>query len=312
MIIDSDFQPHSLLKNPHLQTLWAQFFPPPAYRGRIEKFTLSDGDFLELEWFDADGPLAIILHGLEGSIDSAYARAICHDLHLAHYQVLFVHFRGCGETPNLKARSYHSGDTQDFQEIIHYAREKTNKPLDAAIGYSLGGNVLLKYLGEKGEDSLIRKAVAVSVPFQLADAAKRLESGTSRLYQTVLLRRLQESYLRKFSSMPSPLDVQVKTLKTFLLFDDKITAALNGFKDVHDYYQQSSSRQFIPHITTETLIIHAKDDPFMFPYSSPSADELPNSVQLELTDHGGHVGFISGKLVPKRWLEPRIIQFLLE
>lgn len=312
MIIDSDFHPHPLLKSPHLQTLWAQFFPPAKYRGRMEKITLSDGDFLELEWFDEEGPLVIILHGLEGSIDSAYARAICHTLHQENYHVLFMHFRGCGEVPNLKARSYHSGDTQDFQEVIRYAQEKTQKSVEAAIGYSLGGNVLLKYLGEKGTESAINKAVAVSVPFQLADAAKRLEIGASRLYQRVLVRRLQRSYQRKFSATPSPLNVDVKKLNNFFSFDNGVTAPLNDFKDVHDYYQQSSSRQFIPKITAKTLIIHSKDDPFMFPDTSPSSAELPNSVQFELADHGGHVGFIAGKVLPRRWLEPRILQFLLE
>lgn len=312
MIIDSDFHPHPLLKNPHLQTLWAQFFPPPKYRGRTEKMTLSDGDFLELEWFDAKGPLVVILHGLEGSIDSAYARAICRSLHQADSQVLFMHFRGCGEAPNLKARSYHSGDTQDFQEVLEYAQQKTNKAVMAAIGYSLGGNVLLKYLGEKGAHCVISKAVAVSVPFQLADAAKRLESGASRLYQRVLLNRLQQSYHAKFSTQASPLTIDVNQLNSFFRFDDAVTAPLNGFIDVHDYYQQSSSRQFIPNITAKTLIIHSKDDPFMFPDTSPTANEIPQSVQLELTTYGGHVGFIAGKRVPRRWLEPRILQFLLD
>lgn len=310
MIIDSDFQPHPLLKSPHLQTLWAQFFPPPKYRGRAETLTLSDGDFLELEWFDAEGPLAIILHGLEGSIDSAYARAICKTLHQANYQVLFMHFRGCGEATNLKARSYHSGDTQDFQEVLDYAQQVTGKTVDTAIGYSLGGNVLLKYLGEQGTKCKINKAVAVSVPFQLADAAKRLEKGPSRLYQHVLIKRLRRSYERKFSSIASPLKVDVNTLNTFCEFDDAVTAPLNGFKDVHEYYAQSSSRQFIPSITTNTLIIHAKDDPFMFQDSSPTTAELPICVKLELTEHGGHVGFISGTFMTQRWLEPRILRFI--
>ena len=310
MITESNFKPLWWLKNPHLQTLWPTLSNRSENRGTPERITLSDGDFLDIEWFDGSGNLVLLLHGLEGSIHSPYAVAATKALSAKGYHVVFMHFRGCSGEPNLLDRSYHSGHTSDLQEIIEHVKRKTGKPLEAAIGYSLGGNVLLKWLGEQGKQSFINQAIAVSVPFKLSDAAIRMSEGFSKLYEYRLLRDLRKSYKEKFSNHPSPLDVDVDQLNTFFKFDDKVTAALNGFEGAEDYYKQSSSRQYLKRIETRTLIIHSKDDPFMYPKTIPTEGELSSKVTLELTENGGHVGFVGGSLLPKRWLESRIIDFI--
>ncbi len=338
MITKSQFRPLWWLRNPHLQTLWPVLTNKKSHPGRDERLTLSDGDFLDLVWFDvdedADAPLVIILHGLEGSIHSPYAVAITKALQQHRYQTLFMHFRGCSGTPNLKDRSYHSGETGDLSEVIAHAKKVTGKPIYAAIGYSLGGNALLKWLGEKGLQHTqgdicldIERAVTVSVPYVLSDAAQRMTMGASRIYENYLLSKLRKSFKRKFHfdrlsvndfdrlsvngrTSASPLNVDVDELKDFASFDDQVTAPLHGFSSGKEYYRLSSSRQYLKEITTQTLLIHSKDDPFMYESTIPTEKELSNSVTLELAEKGGHVGFIGGKLLPQRWLEGRILEFL--
>ncbi len=310
MIIKSLFRPLWWLRSPHLQTLWPVITNKTRNLGRKERFTLADGDFLDLDWFDAKGPLVIIMHGLEGSVDSPYAVAITKALHASGYHVLFMHFRGCSGVANKRDRSYHSGETQDFSEVIQHANNTTGKPVYAAIGYSLGGNALLKWLGEQKENANIQRAVTISVPYVLADAAQRMTQGLSQIYQNYLLTKLRKSYIRKYQHRESPLTVNVNQLKDFASFDDQITAPLHGFSGNEEYYKLSSSRQYLKHITTPTLLIHSKDDPFMFETTVPNEADLSTSITLELTEHGGHVGFIGGTLKPKRWLEGRILNFL--
>lgn len=281
-----------------------------CYLGRKERMTLPDGDFLDLNWFDADGSLVIILHGLEGSIHSHYAIAITKALHQQGYQVLFMHFRGSTGIENKLDKTYHSGETMDLSAVIQHAIQTTGKPVFGAIGYSLGGNVLLKWLGEQSSKSTLQRAVTISTPYVLDDAAKRMNTGLSRIYQRYLLRSLYKSYSRKYQHRPSPLNVDVHQLKDFESFDNQVTAPLNGFAGSEEYYRLSSSRQYLKQITTKTLLIHAKDDPFMFEATIPTEEDLSKSMTLEIADHGGHVGFMTGTLKPKRWLEGRILAFI--
>ena len=308
------FHPAWWCRNPHWQTLW-----PHAFRRRPhtplehERLELPDGDFLDLAWnLDADGPLVLVLHGLEGSLRSHYAAGLVDSLHRAGYRVGFMHFRNCSGEPNRLPRSYHSGDTTDLQDVVAHATARTGAPPFAAVGFSLGGNVLLKWLGERGADAPLTTAVAVSVPFLLGEAANRMERGWSRLYQAHLVGRLRRSYLRKFAHAPSPLRVDVGRLRTFRQFDDQVTAPLHGFAGVDDYYGRSSSRQFLARIRVPTMIVHARDDPFMWPRTIPSASELSESVRLEVTENGGHVGFVAGRWPwrPRWWLDGRIVAHL--
>lgn len=223
---------------------------------------------------------------------------------------LFMHLRGCSGEPNRLERSYHSGETDDLAAVVRHVQRVTGKPVFAMIGYSLGANALLKWLGEDGERPPLQRAVAVSVPFCLDDAARKLSTGFSRLYQHHLLSRLRRNFRRKFGQRVSPLAVDIDSLRNFYSFDDKVTAPLHGFSGADDYYRQSSSRQYLKNIQCETLILQALDDPFMFETSVPDNSELSQQVTLELSQYGGHVGFIGGRIFPQRWLESRIIRFL--
>jgi len=225
-----------------------------------------------------------------------------------------MHFRGCSGMPNDRNRSYHSGDTGDLQQVISHMQQQSQRKVYAVIGFSLGANVLLKWLGEQAENAPVLRAVAVSVPFVLSDAAERMNHGFSRLYQRHLLSRLHKKYQKKFSHQSSPLKVNVTQLTTFFKFDDQVTAPLHGFNDVDDYYQRASSRQYISKIKVPTLLIHASDDPFMFPTTVPEAHELPAVVRLELSAGGGHVGFVTGRW-PWRacyWVDERVVRWLCE
>lgn len=311
------FRPAWWLPGAHLQTLWPTFFRRRPKLPLIpERVELSDGDFLDLLWLKGQQPrpLVLLLHGLEGSIRSPYAGGLMQVLHDHDYDVCFMYFRGCSGEPNRLDRSYHSGDTADLQEVVDHIARQHGRSVNGMIGFSLGGNVLLKWLGEQGEGAQLRCAVAVSVPYQLHDAATRMNRGFSRLYQWHLLARLRQKYQQKFQHRPSPLNVDVRQLKTFFDFDDKVTAPLHQFNGVDDYYRRSSSRQYLPSIRVPTLLIHASDDPFMFPQTVPTAAELPKQVRLELSTNGGHVGFVSGRWPwrPRYWVDERILAWCNE
>jgi len=313
-IIKSDFKPAWWLQGAHLQTVWPTFFRKlPDLKLTQERLELDDGDFLDLTWAGSEkGEIVLILHGLEGSKDSPYAKGIMQALSDAGFSCCLMHFRGCSGKPNRLPRSYHSGETGDLQQVIDHIRHHHQRNVFAAIGYSLGGNALLKWLGEKRESAPVTTAVAVSVPFSLDDAAIRMGTGLSRGYEKHLVSRLQDKYREKFSDLPSPLEIEIDQMKTFYLFDDQVTAPLHGFKDVHDYYEKSSCGQFLKNIEKPTLILHSKDDPFMWPETVPAEDELSPNVRLELSEKGGHVGFIGGPVPwkPKYWLDKRIVTWL--
>lgn len=313
---DDEFTPAWWLANPHLQTVWSTFWnngfdTPPVRR---ERFELSDGDFVDLDWVGGSiGPRVLILHGLAGSIESPYAKRILQTLHNNGWRGIFMHFRGCSGEPNRLARSYHSGDTGDVAEVVQALKAREPHSPIYAVGYSLGGNVLLKWLGETGADNVLQGAVAISVPFQLHHAASRLQQGFSQIYQWWLLRGLHHDLLDKFKTMPSPIDLdELPKWRTFWEFDDKVTAPLHGFNDANDYYQQASCHPYLPKIIVPTLVLHALDDPFLTPEVIPKPHELSSAITLEVYPQGGHVGFIGGSTFgkPYYWLEPRILKFL--
>ncbi len=313
-ITQSEFRPAWWLRNPHLQTLWPTFFRRrPELDLTPERVELADGDFLDLAWTQANGgPVVVLIHGLEGSLHSHYARPTLTALHKAGLHPVFMHLRGCSAEPNRLERSYHSGASEDLGAVIEYITDTRGEPPAAAVGFSLGGNLLLKYLGERGDASPLQAAVAVSVPYRLLECTRRLDSGLSRIYRRHLVERLQNSYRRKFNGRPTPLSVDVTRLNSFFAFDDRITAPLNGFDGALDYYNRCSSRGFVSRIITPTLLLHALDDPFMSPDTPPGADELGPGVTLELAHKGGHVGFVSGVIPGKAeyWLDERIPEYL--
>jgi hypothetical protein len=321
------FKPAWWLPGPHLQTLWHSLCrKPPQLQRRRERLWLEDGDFLDLDWHgphSAEAPLVLVLHGLTGSSSSHYALGLQQALTTRGWASVALNWRGCSGEPNLLARGYHSGASDDLAETVRHLRAQ--RPLTPlyVVGYSLGGNVLLKYLGESGDDSQVQGAVAVSVPFRLDQCADRLGLGFSRIYQAHFMNQMvayvktkQRLFAHKgMADRLSTLD-QLGTLegmRTFWDFDGRITAPLHGFSDAQDYYTHSSSRYFLGRIATPTLIIQAADDPFVFRHSLPEATELSPHIEFELHEHGGHVGFIEGTLrQPGYYLERRIPQWLAE
>ncbi len=312
------FKPAWWSRNPHLQTLWPFLFrrgTSPVYRR--QRFELADGDFIDIDWLgeDEQQPIVVLLHGLEGGSDSHYIRSVSNALATGGLRVAVMHFRGCSGEPNRLARGYHSGDTEDIAAFVDSLLAKEPTTLIAAVGFSLGGNVLLKWCGETGEDCPLQFAIAVSVPFDLTIAAESLASGLSRVYQWWLVRSLRRTTLAKIET--GLLDYarnEILRLKTFEQFDDKVTAPLHGFADAADYYHRCSSRPWLSRIRIPALLIQAKDDPFLDASGIPDEHELADSVALEASVHGGHVGFISGavRTGEQDWLATRIRNYALE
>lgn len=309
------FTPAWWCRNPHLQTLWPVLFrrrPRPALRR--ERLELPDGDFVDLDWTLNDaGPIIILFHGLEGSSRSHYARAMLDVLPRHGYRAVLVHFRGCSGEPNRLARAYHSGDTGDIDFLVRTLQQREPGTPLAAIGYSLGGNALLKWLGEQGPQAPLQCAAAVSVPFQLHPSSAHLNRGFARVYQWRLLRSLKASIRRKsrLHTLPATMTA-LDAMNSFFDFDDRVTGPLHGFRDAMHYYTDSSSRQYLSRIRIPTLLVQARNDPFMPPSVIPDRSEIPEAVVLDLQPHGGHVGFVTGNTPwkPHYWLDERIPAWL--
>ena len=322
MIIDSAFKPAWWLTNSHAQTVYRTLTNRlQAPIDRYERLELSDGDFIDIAWaingVSPDAPLVVLLHGLGGGINSAYVAGLLRTFNQAGYRGVLMHFRGASQEPNRLPRAYHSGDVSDLAYFLELLNQREPNTKKSVVGISLGGNILLKWLGETGRQSLVDSAVAVSVPFQLDVVADTVNKGLSRVYQASLLNGLRSVFLKKLAIVNTqiPLSEQdLLSLKTLRSFDELVTAPLHGFPDVDTYYHQSSSTHYLKGIATPTLIIHAKDDPFMLPDVVPREDEMSDDVCLELSEKGGHVGFITTDASGKAscWLEQRIPEFLEE
>ena len=317
MITTSRFSPAWWLRNRHLQTIVPNTFRPlPRLDIRRERIELPDGDFVDADWTtNAEGPIVILLHGLEGSRRSRYAAWMLKALHDAGYRGVLLHFRGCSGELNRKASGYHSGHTADFDHFLRLVQEREPLAPVAAIGYSLGGNALLKWLGEHSGEHRLETAIAVSVPFHLERCSTAINRGFARVYQRHLMRRMLRTAQRKLPLIHAAGHrPDLARIRCFRDFDDALTAPLHGYRDADDYYARASSAQFLRDITTPTLVIHASDDPFMTPDTVPADAELSPGVTLELSEHGGHVGFVAGRWPwkPEYWLERRVLAHLGE
>jgi predicted alpha/beta-fold hydrolase len=217
-----------------------------------------------------------------------------------------MQFRGCSGEANRLARSYHSGDTQDLRFLLENLVRRYPERAVMAVGYSLGGNVLLKYLGETGAASVLRAAAAVSVPYDLSVAATRLDRGLSKFYQWHLVRSLRRKVREKFARMAAPIALdRLAQWNSFWSYDEHVTAPLHGFKGADDYYVQSSCRRYLESIVSPTLLVHARNDPFLYPDAIPQQHELPESITLYTVGAGGHVGFVAGRnpFKPRYWID---------
>ena len=309
------------MANRHIQTIYSSIFRKlPTINFDIEKFHLSDGDFLDCYWLKSDiqtpdRPIVVLFHGLAGSYESPYIKGMMIELKNAGLDSVVMHFRGCSGVDNALARSYHSGETGDAKEFLLSLKLRFPSSKLFCIGYSLGANMLLKLLGELKDNSLIHKAVAVSPPMVLDVCANRMNIGFSRYYQYRLVKDLNIALDKKYSKhkMSNYISLkrsEIKNLKTFWEFDEAYTAPIHGFESAQDYYDKSSSKQYLKYIKTPTLIIHSSDDPFMTQEVLPTEEELSKSINFELLCKGGHVGFISGTLFnPIYWLDKRISEY---
>jgi predicted alpha/beta-fold hydrolase len=307
----------------HLQTLWGKLFRrqpvPPTI---LERWDTPDGDFLELHRLVSkpSAPRVLILHGLEGSIRSHYARGLLNEAARRGWGADLLIFRSCGSELNRTRRFYHSGETTDVAFVLErIAREFPLAPLGMA-GVSLGGNVLLKFLGERGKNLpiVLRGAATISVPFDLARSSKRINRGFSRLYQRFFLGSLRRKAKEKAKLFPDLAAVdRIASLRTLEDFDNLITGPLHGFVDAQDYYVRSSSLPYLKAIRLKTLLISAIDDPMLPPEVLEEVREIAGGnpdLEIDFVQKGGHVGFITGSVPwrPFYYAEYRVGEFLAE
>lgn len=321
----SQFNPAWWLNNTHLQTLYPTLCRrKPVLDRQRERITLNDGDFVDLDWCytaDDNAPLVIILHGLSGSSSSTYVLGMQHALKAIGWSSAALNFRGCSGEFNLKARAYHSGDTGDIEQVYQHIRKLHPRTDLYAIGFSLGGNVLLKWMAEQGENSGLKAAVAVSVPYLLGECATQLDQGFAKVYRAYLLNPLKRMITQKAQFLTQQgLDQEaqklyalgdLKKVTSFWQYDDQVVATLHGFKSAQDYYEQSSSQDKLHAIRSKTLLIHSIDDPFMTKNVTPKPSQCSDTTELELVTCGGHVGFVSGTnpFNPQFWIEQRALAF---
>ena len=339
MIKKSNFKANRWMSNRHIQTLWPSTFRQLKQMS-IDRHSITtpDKDIVYLDCVGASpfsdqnqnpkirngglAPLVLMLHGLTGSSESNYIRGLQIALAEKGWRSVTLNFRGCINHPNLKAHSYHSGQTCDLDFVYTQIREREPETPIAVIGFSLGGNMVLKWLGQSKKPLSIFAACAVSVPFELDKCANTLNKGFSKLYQKHLVDGLKESYVLKKDYLRSKSHIielnrlealaDMSEMSTFWQFDHHITAVVNGFDSVHHYYNESSSRQYIKYIKVPTLMIQAEDDPFLCKSSIPTNQDLSSYTILELSKQGGHVGFIGGRSPASTtyWLDQRIPEFL--
>jgi predicted alpha/beta-fold hydrolase len=303
----------------HLQTI----YPPLALRPRVdyrrERWNTPDGDFIDLDWLDQDRgtshakPLVALFHGLEGSSRSHYALALMAALRERGMRGVVVHFRGCSGEPNRLRRAYHSGDAQEIDWILRRLRAQNSDPPLYAVGVSLGGNALLKWLGEQhaAAAEVIAAAAAISAPVDLMAAGNALETGFNLIYTLNFLASMKRKTLAKLERFPDLCDrelmLQARTLRAF---DDVVTAPLHGYRDTDDYWTRASSKPLLKDIAVPTLLINARNDPFLPAHALPRAQEVAGAVALEQPEEGGHVGFVGGAFPGNfDWLPRRILDF---
>ncbi len=315
------YRPPWWLKGGHAQTLAGKLFKPkPDLDLRRERLDTPDGDFIDLDFMpepQSPRPIVLVLHGLEGSARRSYVLTMLAALEAQGLWGVGLNFRSCSGEPNRTTRFYHSGETGDLAHVLAMlAKRFPGRPM-GAVGFSLGGNALLKYLGEVGgsEGAPLGAAAAISVPFDLSAGARMLEKGLmGRLYTFYFMRMLHRKTSLKREILRDAVDVDaVLRTKTLRAFDELATAPLHGFAGAEDYYARSSSAGFIDHIRVPTLLLHSLDDPFLPAHAVPKDAVGRNPVLTGVfTRHGGHVGFIGGgrPLRPRPWAEGEAARFL--
>ena len=316
VIHHSTYHPPFFLRNGHLQTIYPNLFRSvEGITYRRQRIETPDGDFLDLDWSSVGASrVAVLAHGLEGNATRPYILGMVRTLNHHGWDAVAWNFRGCSGEPNRKLRFYHSGDTPDLHTVItHVLQERRYEQL-ALIGFSLGGNVILKYLGEQGRDVSpgVAAAVTFSVPCDLAGSAQRMAQLDNTVYMKRFMRLLREKIQDKMKAFPGKIDDHgYERMRTFEDFDERYTAPLHGFRSAHDYWTRASSKPFLPRIVVPTLLVNALDDPFLSPSCYPCEEAAQNpQLFLETPATGGHVGFVSFNRDGEYWSESRALAFL--
>ena len=310
MTVSSYIAPY-WLPGGHLQTLFPYFFAPRHVIGwRRERWELDDGDFIDADWLDgpSDSPLVVAFHGLEGNSDGYYMRTLAHWLGQAKVRMVAINFRGCSGEPNRLARAYFAGDSTEIGRVMARLDMRHEAAL-YAVGYSLGANALLRWLGEQGNAAtpMLRAAIAVSAPLDLPAAGHALDHGINRwLYTRHFLHSLRRKAAGLLQRHPGAFDGNaVRHATTLHAFDQHFTAVLHGYRSADDYWKRAASLPLLDRIAVPTLLINARNDPFLPGDTLPRADQVSAAVQLEFPAEGGHVGFPGSD-----WLSRRMLQHL--
>jgi uncharacterized protein len=301
----------------HLQTIYPVFVPRARNRFRRQRIETPDGDFVDFDWLEGGGgpraPLAVLFHGLESGGSAHYASAIMRSLRSAGWCGVVPHFRGCSGEPNRLPRAYHSGDFTEVGWMLAKVRGIVSHAPICAIGVSLGGSALLNWLGREQARALryVTAAAAISTPLDLTAAGIAIELGFSRLYSKVFQHTLVPKALAMAQRFPGMLDpAAIRRVDTMHAFDGAVTAPLHGFASTDDYWARASSKPWLRGIGVPTLVLNAKNDPFIPAASLPRDADVGNSVTLEQPEHGGHAGFLQppfpGNL---EWLPNRLVSF---
>ena len=305
----------------HAQSIYPLLIKPEPYAYRRERWETPDQDFIDLDWNEAIGstqgtkttPLVVLLHGLEGSSNSYYALSLMHALKAIGWGGVVVHFRGCSGEANRLPRAYHSGDSEEIDWILRRLKQDLpDRPL-YAMGVSLGGNVLLKWLGERGSSagSVLCAAAAISAPVDLTVCGHALGRGFNRIYTRHFLHTLKPGAAAKLKRFPGLFDGSgLSGVNTVYAFDNLVTGPLHGFSGADDYWRRASSKPWLAGIGVPTLVLNALNDPFLPAQALPRPDQVSANVKLEFPPQGGHVGFVTGSF-PGRidWLPQRVLCF---
>lgn len=315
------FEPAWWLKNPHAQTLWGKLARRAGkIRTTTECLTAPDGDYIELQHLDGrseHAPRVLLLHGLEGSTRSHYVGGLLGEARHRGWGATLMLFRGCGSAPNLARRFYHSGETADIAHVFETLSRRSPRASWVLAAVSLGGNVLLKWLGELADThpSSVAAAAAISAPFDLEAGARYISRGFARVYDRNFVRSLRRKASAKLARYPDLFDNDaLKRVRTIHDFDDAVTAPVHGFADARDYYSRSSSLGYLDRVRVPTLLLSAADDPFLPRAVLHRVQQVASgnpALTLEFTSHGGHVGFVGGRFPwrPRYYAEQRVFRF---
>lgn len=315
-LVNNPYNPGFPFRNGHFSTIYsAKIRPAPKLEQKRHRLVLADKDFIDIDWSYGDKPsqkVTILLHGLEGNANRTYIKSQAKILNLNGWDTAAMNYRGCSGTPNLSYGSYNAGRTEDLHALLESILEQDKYQEIALLGFSLGGNMLIKYLGERNSiPKEIKKAVAISTPLNLEESLEALNQFENWVYRHSFLNNLRKKYKIKAAQFPEKKLVDFKEINSLLDFDNYYTAPAHGFRDAYDYYEKNSSLQFLPNIKIPIYLLNAKNDSFLskncFPYKLA---EKIKSLYLETPEYGGHVGF--HKTNELYYSEERALTFLNE